>query len=94
MLNTYLANTIPQLHINIVVVIMFGTITSVITCSIAIRERKRYFCDKLLSSRMAKLPVRITPILIILDQEVTVRGRLSSHSISNSQDQLRPIAGL
>lgn len=48
----------------------------------------------LLTSRMARLSARIAPILIILDQEVTVRCRLSSHSISNSQDQLRPIAGL
>lgn len=43
MLNTYLANIIAQSHINTVAVIMFTTITSVITCSIVIREKKMVF---------------------------------------------------
>ena len=43
MLNTYLTNIIPQSHINTVAVIMFTTITSVITCSTAIREKKMVF---------------------------------------------------
>lgn len=38
-----------------------------------LEKRKWYVCDKLLSSRMSKLSVGITPILIIPDQKVIVR---------------------
>ena len=43
MLNTYLTNIIPLLNINIVVVIMFTTITIIMICSNAIREKKMVF---------------------------------------------------